>query len=418
MATRTLSICSGVCLECTKFTPADLIIGVSSSITTSGQPYIDATLTGVQSTSCSSVNTLTFSYDDTQLTTPPLTTAQVISIECRTTIWDVASDAFPMANNVYATWRNAAGTSDINVLKVDGSDDTWLNALTGKVIKFAIDGTAEARLSSSSLSPAVSGGLSLGTSTFPFLQVLFGSSGNATGILGSDSGAAYLGSYSNHGIDFISNNLVGWSMNSSTYNITQNATRGGSIIMPRVTTTIMTGVSSIDSDVTGITGAAPGIYQARGSVSNASHMAQVALGADSWGVFYDVFKTRNTAANANTIVSSGDQVSYFRFWGADGASYQQCAGIKVIIDGTPGSSDMPGGIVFQTTPDGSATVADAIKIGNDGRLQNMKAGNQSTGAGTATIGAANFPGTTAAAVNTWLSIKLQSGTVGYIPVWI
>lgn len=417
MATRTLSICSGVCLECTKFTPASLIIGVSSSITTSGQPYIDATLTGVQSTSCSSVNTITFSYDDTQLTTPPLTAAQVISIECRTTIWDVASDAFPMANNVYATWRNAAGSADISVLKVDGSDNTWLNADTGNIIKLAVAGTSEVELSTTALYPAVAGGSALGTTSLQWLSLYIGTSGSATGLMSSDSGGTILGSYSNHGVDLISNNLVGWSMNTS-YQLVQNSTRGGSIIMPRVTTTIITGVSSIDSDVIGITGSAPGIYQARGSVSNASHMAQVAVGADAWGVFYDVFKTRNTAANANTIVTSGDQVSYFRFWGADGVSYQQCAGIKVIIDGTPGSGDMPGGIVFQTTPDGSATVADAIKIGNDGRLQNMKASNESTGAGTATIGASNFPGTTAAAVNTWLSIKLQSGTVGYIPVWI
>lgn len=245
----------------------------------------------------------------------------------------------------------------------------------------------------------------------------FAKSGNATPIVSSDSGASIFGSYSNHGIDFYVNNLVGWGINTS-YQFVQNATRGGSLIMSRTSTSIMTGTTTVDADVSGITGSAPGLYQVRGSVSNASHQAQVAVGADAWGVFYDVFKTRSTSADANTIVSSGDQVSSFRFWGADGASYRQCAGINVIIDATPGSSDMPGAIVFQTTPDGSATVVDALKIGNDGRLQNMKAANQSTGAGSAALGASNCPAVTPGAVNTWLSIKKSDGTVGYIPVWV
>jgi hypothetical protein len=50
-------------------------------------------------------------------------------------------------NNVFLKSDNAAGSATINVLKVDGSDDTILNADTGDVVKVAVATTPEVQVS-------------------------------------------------------------------------------------------------------------------------------------------------------------------------------------------------------------------------------------------------------------------------------
>lgn len=54
-------------------------------------------------------------------------------------------------NNVYQTAKNAAGTADINVWKVDATDDTVINADSGDTIKLSVAGTAEATLENDQL---------------------------------------------------------------------------------------------------------------------------------------------------------------------------------------------------------------------------------------------------------------------------
>lgn len=53
----------------------------------------------------------------------------------------VTGDAV-FSNNQYIRFRNAAGSANIDVLKVDGSDDTWLNADSGDLVKIGNSGTA------------------------------------------------------------------------------------------------------------------------------------------------------------------------------------------------------------------------------------------------------------------------------------
>jgi hypothetical protein len=48
--------------------------------------------------------------------------------------------------------------------------------------------------------------------------------------------------------------------------------------------------------------------------------------------------------------------------GNDGTDLALAAEIRVEVDGTPGSNDMPGRILLRTTPDGSQAPVDAVKI--------------------------------------------------------
>jgi len=78
-------------------------------------------------------------------------------------------------------------------------------------------------------------------------------------------------------------------------------------------------------------------------------------------------KARGTNA-APTIIASGDAMGTFQYYGYDGTGYVQAASIFGVIDGTPGVSDMPGRLVFNTTPDGSTTPSERMRIDSAGNV--------------------------------------------------
>lgn len=75
-------------------------------------------------------------------------------------------------------------------------------------------------------------------------------------------------------------------------------------------------------------------------------------------------RARGTSA-APVIVNNADDVFRFTGLGYDGVDYEEVGDIRFEVDGTPGSNDMPGRIVFRTTPDGSTVMAEAMRISQD-----------------------------------------------------
>ena len=67
---------------------------------------------------------------------------------------------------------------------------------------------------------------------------------------------------------------------------------------------------------------------------------------------------------SGSSVASGNTVGSIHFSGYDGANYRNTALIQSVVDGTPGSGDMPGRLVFSTTADGSASPSEAMRINN------------------------------------------------------
>ena len=58
----------------------------------------------------------------------------------------------------------------------------------------------------------------------------------------------------------------------------------------------------------------------------------------------------------STIVQDGDTLGQITFRGDDGTDLNSTgATIVASVDGTPGSNDMPGRLVFSTTADGSSS---------------------------------------------------------------
>jgi len=82
----------------------------------------------------------------------------------------------------------------------------------------------------------------------------------------------------------------------------------------------------------------------------------------------DFNKSRNDTVGSHTIVQSGDNIGSLVFRGSDGSAFVDAAAIGCQSDGTPGSNDMPGRLVFFTTPDGASGGTERFRIAQNGDL--------------------------------------------------
>ncbi|MGB4065405.1 MAG: tail fiber domain-containing protein, partial [Azonexus sp.] len=90
--------------------------------------------------------------------------------------------------------------------------------------------------------------------------------------------------------------------------------------------------------------------------------------ADSNSPNLNFLKARGGSEGAKAIVQANDELGHIMFNGYDGTNHEYGAFIVANVDGTPGNNDMPGRMVFWTTPDGSATPAVRMIIKNDGNV--------------------------------------------------
>jgi len=80
-------------------------------------------------------------------------------------------------------------------------------------------------------------------------------------------------------------------------------------------------------------------------------------------------KSRNASVGSFTALQNNDVIGAIRWAGDDGTDYASvAASIDVRIDGTPGSNDMPGRMIFSTTADGSAIPDERMRIDSAGRI--------------------------------------------------
>ena len=124
---------------------------------------------------------------------------------------------------------------------------------------------------------------------------------------------------------------------------------------------------ALDADATSLTGTSPGVMSVRDNTGHVNFGA-LANGNNSSGANIGFLKTRGTGTDGNTIVQSGDNIMRLDAVAADGVTFIRAGAITIDVDGTPGTSDMPGRITFSTTPDGSSTVAERMRIDNQGNV--------------------------------------------------
>ena len=80
-------------------------------------------------------------------------------------------------------------------------------------------------------------------------------------------------------------------------------------------------------------------------------------------------KHRSASIGGSTIAQNDDYTGAIAFNGSDGTNFIQSALITARVDGTPGTDDMPGRLEFSTTPDGSATPTERMRINSLGQFK-------------------------------------------------
>lgn len=85
------------------------------------------------------------------------------------------------------------------------------------------------------------------------------------------------------------------------------------------------------------------------------------------GSYITLRRSGGTTAS-RTILTNGDYVGGYLFSGYDGSTYRTLGAIYGIVNGVPGSNDMPGAIAFSTTADGAGTETERMRITSDGNV--------------------------------------------------
>jgi hypothetical protein len=98
--------------------------------------------------------------------------------------------------------------------------------------------------------------------------------------------------------------------------------------------------------------------------------------ASTSGSFFNFVKSRSVTPGSFAILTSADDLGYIKFIGDDGTQFVEAARIMSEVDGTPGVNDMPGRILFSTTPAGSAAPVERMRIGNTGNIGIGTAGTE------------------------------------------
>lgn len=127
--------------------------------------------------------------------------------------------------------------------------------------------------------------------------------------------------------------------------------------------------------------------------------------ADAFGAFYYAQKSRNATLGAHTIVQNNDIIGGYAWGASDGTAYIPIASIRAEVDGTPGTNDMPGRLVWATTADGASASTDRMRLD---ALGHLKVG--SGGAADRRLHSELDDATTNAVANVFRMTKTTSGT--------
>lgn len=174
---------------------------------------------------------------------------------------------------------------------------------------------------------------------------------------------------------------------------------------------------------TGVTTVGTSSFMMAGTTYSTS-IAQInRFSADSDGVYLSLSKSRGTSVNTYDAVTLGDVLGRINFRGADGTTSIGAATIVGIVDGTVTTSGMPGRLVFSTTPAGSATSSERLRINSAGAFgiagANFGTSGQvlvSGGSAAAPAWASSFTGTATNATNVAITNDVATATSVY-PVW-
>jgi hypothetical protein len=143
-----------------------------------------------------------------------------------------------------------------------------------------------------------------------------------------------------------------------------NIDDGGSIVVGRSAAPVSMGGSAAT-------------LQSVGTAEIDSTIAAARWSADADGPRLIGFKSRNASIGSTTIVQDGDNLLDIVAYGDDAAAdyfEAPAAMIRMSVDGTPGTNDMPGRMTFHTSADGGQALNERMRIDSSGNVTLPTAG--------------------------------------------
>ena len=109
--------------------------------------------------------------------------------------------------------------------------------------------------------------------------------------------------------------------------------------------------------------------QIEGTTVNTSSVSLINNQASTGGPNLSFTKTRGTSTGAVTTVADGDILGNIKFCGADGTDIENfTANIKAIVNGTVAGDQIPTDLVFETSPTGSGSRTERLRITSAGNV--------------------------------------------------
>jgi hypothetical protein len=133
-------------------------------------------------------------------------------------------------------------------------------------------------------------------------------------------------------------------------------------IIQGYTTAILTA-----DDYNGVTRTGWG-YQGNGTATAGALFTSWNTTSVDVGAGISLSRSRSATIGTQGIVASGDSLGGIGFNGDDGTSFISAASITSEVDGTPGTNDLPGRLVFSTTADGASTPTERMRLDSSGNL--------------------------------------------------
>jgi hypothetical protein len=115
--------------------------------------------------------------------------------------------------------------------------------------------------------------------------------------------------------------------------------------------------------------------QVEGASINTSTFGVYSNANDATGSYISLSKSKSGTVGSDGIVANNDTLGVIRFNGNDGSGNIPAAQIACQVDGTPGTDDMPGRLIFSTTASGASSPTERMRISNDGNLTSFTSSN-------------------------------------------
>ena len=125
----------------------------------------------------------------------------------------------------------------------------------------------------------------------------------------------------------------------------------------------------------------PAIQQ-HGAAAAAASFANYSWVAGTGGPVNYLCKSRSGTIGTRGVISSGDSLGAVIFQGDDGTNFVPGASISTACDGTPGTNDMPGRLMLNTTADGASAATERVRIDSVGNVKIAGTATRATTEGT------------------------------------